>query len=396
MPDNLPHLKKIRLELHSPDLKSIFTSLPSSLPHLKELYIEGPYLTSLEGFPTYLPHVEKLTIRGKFQDPNNDLNWSDPPCRTNIVSFRGLPDELPSLIRFEFSSNTMTSPLGIAQDLPQLQEMFLRCPQLHSLDGLPPSLPMVRNLTISSQNLQFLRGYPHHAPRVTSLNVTNSSLTRVDINLSQYPLMKFLNLRGNPLKSLHGVPLPFLSTEYFFDSMIHLRKDKTLNKYLVCANLFQFSPRGMELILDWLNSPIKEGLQAIKDMAKAGLDYKHLKHAMYESLWPTEESCQALFAFYEKSPLTLAQQYVHSRRYGLHDGPPTEPLTEDEYERLLYEVEDPEIAYLRSHLSEEDKVIRYLEESTLRWRKDVREKLLQQGVAIEDLEIRSFNYYNDD
>ncbi len=356
LPSSLPALEQISLTLTSPHLGDIFTAFPKSLPNLKKIRIIAPALATLDGFPVDVPLLTELTLRGTFPT-RGSLGYQDENM-TQISSFKGMPLDLPALHYFQFYSASMKKIAGIPQFMPQLQQIRLHCPHLRVLEGFPTSLPLLTAFNLECHHLRSLHGYPTDAPRLKAFHCQENKLTRIDVDLARHPWMTYVYFQGNPLKSLHGFPYRFLfRMESFFSQMVHLRNGVE-GRY---QPPFQFSPRGMEFILAWLNSPLQAGERTLKAFSLKGDDYESMKDSFRTSHFTTEESCQALFAFYEKSPLALAQQYVHSRQYGLHDGPPAEPLTEDEYGRLLYEVEDPEIAYLRSHLPEEDRVIRSFE-----------------------------------
>ena len=268
------------------DLKDL-GNFPDFLVNIKQIYIVNlPTFCSLKGFPQKFLSLERITIR-----------------KIPLESLQHFPKSLPSLKKLEITKTNIRFLKYLPSELPALEYFDLSNNKLISFKGLPSKLPSLKEFKINDNQFTSWLDYPDRS-----------------IFGKRYPKIQRY---GNPIRTLSGIE------EYRLNSFVG---DK------ITMPSFRLCPRGTQLVWDWIEIKIKEGL-VLKEPTEEFPDYRLVRDP---------ERFKAIAEFYRKTPMELAQQYIEK----------PDSLTEDEIERLGWEGGYQERQLLESNFSPENPLLK--------------------------------------
>jgi hypothetical protein len=336
-------------------------------------------------------------------------------------SLEGLPSKMPELISFRCDNTPLTSLVGFPQLVPKLTYLTIKNSRIKYLYGLPRSLPNLKSIQIPHNELLSLTDFPTDLPKLSNINVANNVLTslqglppvlyprrrhsdNVDVsgnlleNLACIPSVQGrheshsssweyhdsprIYLKGNPFRSLHGIPREiYYSFLKYFDSPHGIVDTPTpperfdriptsegisiyfYELYEYPVHSFFLSHKGAALLDACLRESTpywSEEIQYCEDAwgLEGAYNFGRINLPPREDLSSSwHRTHNLLFDYYQCSPFDLASQYLTHCISG-------NDMSEEAIDRLKFEGSINERQILEASLSkpQEDPVVQAIQD----------------------------------
>ena len=290
--------------------------LPEKLPNLEELRIHnfkeigGLKLKSLIGIPKDLPNLKYISLGSKV-----------------LHNLKGLPSKLHSLEFLSIGGTPLESLRYLPKSLPKLEEISIIRTNIESLKFFPTNIPVLSSIRITeNKNLISLEGLPPEIPKLNNFTLFNNNLSSLEQLPSTFvgDIKNAFSVYGNPIRTLAGI-----KNIYIINNIVETAYE--LHDLPLC-------PTALRLIDDYNEKKIREDVLTVDENTGEVVNFRmHMDPARLN----------AIFVFYSKSPMELAQQYVENPK----------SLTKGELERLSWEGGYKERKLLESNFPPDNPVL---------------------------------------